>query len=161
MDSTSAAADAVAAFEAYGLAEQDMRSRVRDRMGMADSELTVLRHLVRAERGSLSITPGELARRMQFSTASMTALLDRLERTGHIRRCANPDDRRSLHVLPTALAHDDVRETLGAMHERMLAAVADMSPEEIAAMMDFLARLQRVVDAAPDVGGNALGPDAA
>lgn len=152
---TSIAGELIAAFEAYRSSEQDMRTRIRARMKMADNELTVLRHLVRAERVEQPITPSELARRLQFSTASMTALLDRLERSGHIRRATNPVDRRSLYILPTELAHHDVHAALGAMHERMLGAVVGMNAHDVTTMMGFLSRMQSVVDASPTMLGSA------
>ncbi len=39
-----------------------------------------------------------------------------------------------------------MRQTLGNMHDRMLAAVIDMSPEESAAVVAFLHRMSDAVD---------------
>ena len=44
------------------------------------------------------LTAGELARRSGLAPASVTGLVDRLERKGFVRRVPNPDDRRSVLV---------------------------------------------------------------
>lgn len=47
------------------------------------------------------ITPSALARELALSSGATTAVIDRLERSGHIYRADNPADRRSLHLLLT------------------------------------------------------------
>jgi DNA-binding MarR family transcriptional regulator len=44
------------------------------------------------------LTPKELVRHSGLAPASVTALIDRLERKGIVRRTAHPDDRRSILV---------------------------------------------------------------
>ncbi|WP_394685835.1 MarR family winged helix-turn-helix transcriptional regulator [uncultured Microbacterium sp.] len=132
------------ALRIYRAAEVAMRRRTRDAMSMGENELLVLRYLLRdAER---QVRPGELTRYLGLSTASTTAILDRLERSGHITRAANPGDRRSIFIQATPRAHAEVRQTLGNMHDRMLAAVIDMTPDESAAVVAFLRRMSDAVD---------------
>jgi len=132
------------ALRVYRAAEVAMRRRTRDSMSMGENELLVLRYLLRdSDRG---VRPGELTKYLGLSTASTTAILDRLERSGHITRTANPDDRRSIFIQATPKAHAEVRQTLGNMHGRMLAAVIDMTPEESAAVVAFLHRMSDAVD---------------
>mgnify|MGYP003348520541 CR=1 FL=1 len=53
-------------------------------------------------------------------------------------------------------AHAEVRQTLGNMHDRMLAAVIDMSPEESDVVVNFLHRMSDAVDGvAVDAGSHA------
>ncbi|CAH0236281.1 MarR family winged helix-turn-helix transcriptional regulator [Microbacterium sp. Bi128] len=132
------------ALRVYRAAELAMRRRTRDSMSMGENELLVLRYLLRGS--DAKVRPGELTRYLGLSTASTTAILDRLERSGHITRIANPDDRRSIFIHATDRAHAEVRQTLGNMHDRMLAAVIDMSAEESAVVVDFLHRMSDAVD---------------
>lgn len=132
------------ALRIYRAAEVAMRRRTRDSMSMGENELLVLRYLLRD--ASRQVRPGELTRYLGLSTASTTAILDRLERSGHVTRTANPDDRRSIFIRATPRAHAEVRQTLGNMHDRMLAAVIDMTPEESAAVVAFLHRMSDAVD---------------
>jgi DNA-binding MarR family transcriptional regulator len=67
------------------------------RTGLGLSEMAALEHL-QHEHGGL--TPTELGRRLSLSSGAVTALVDRLERTGHVERHPNPADRRSSVVLP-------------------------------------------------------------
>jgi len=81
--------------------------------GRAQSEATVMFHTTVAAKQGLSateekaldlldrsgpLTAGELARRSGLAPASVTGLIDRLERKGFVRRVPNPDDRRSVLV---------------------------------------------------------------
>ncbi|WP_150952071.1 MarR family winged helix-turn-helix transcriptional regulator [Microbacterium testaceum] len=132
------------ALRIYRAAEVAMRRRTRDSMSMGENELLVLRYLLRDS--TRQVRPGELTRYLGLSTASTTAILDRLERSGHVTRAANPDDRRSIFIQATPRAHAEVRQTLGNMHDRMLAAVIDMTPDESAAVVAFLRRMSDAVD---------------
>jgi len=137
-------AEVLDALRVYRVAELAMRRRTRESMSMGENELLVLRYLLREpDRG---VRPGELTRYLGLSTASTTAILDRLERSGHVTRVANPDDRRSIFVQATEMAHDEVRRTLGDMHERMLGAVVDMPADESAVVISFLRRMSDAVD---------------
>ena len=81
--------------------------------GRAMSAATVMFHTAVAARQGLSatdekaldllerfgpLTAGELAQRSGLAPASVTALVDRLERKGFARRIPNPRDRRSVLV---------------------------------------------------------------
>ena len=54
--------------------------------------------------------PSELARRLQLSTGAVTALVDRLEASGHAARAAHPSDRRRVVVTRTSKASADLAE---------------------------------------------------
>ncbi|MBZ4485771.1 MarR family transcriptional regulator [Microbacterium sp. cx-55] len=140
------AIDLLQAFRLYRAAEVAMRRRTRESMSMGENDLLVLRYLLKAKQRSEMVSPGELARYLAVSTASMTAIIDRLEKSGHVRRERHATDRRSIYVVPTVDTDDEVRATLGDMHQRMLGAVIDMSPADTLIVMDCLARLQSAVD---------------
>lgn len=59
--------------------------------------LDAMGHLVMS--GPLS--PGELSRRLDLTTAATTAAIDRLVDLGHVTRMPHPTDRRSVLVVPT------------------------------------------------------------
>ncbi|MFT4210449.1 MAG: MarR family transcriptional regulator [Microbacterium sp.] len=140
------AVELLQAFRAYRAAESAMRRRTRLKMAMGENDLLSLRYLLRAQREGRSVSPVELARYLGVSTASMTASVRRLERSGHVRRERHVTDRRSIYVVPTEAADREVRETLGDMHQAMLDAVVDLTPEQNRAVRDCLDRLQAVLD---------------
>lgn len=122
----------------YRAADQEMRRRTRDSMGMGETDLLALRYVLKAEREGEVLTPGMLARRLGISTASTTVLIDRLERSGHLARRAHPTDRRSLVVVSTTDSDSEVRQTLGRMHRAMIDVADSLDPAELRAVAQFL-----------------------
>ena len=146
------------AFRLYRAAEVAMRRRTRESMAMGENDLLTLRYLLKAQREDRVVSPAELARYLAVSTASVTAIIDRLEKSDHVRRGPHPSDQRRIVVTPTVDTDDEVRRTLGAMHSRMLEAVIDLSPEETRIVIDTLGRLQAAVDQVEPVPDDVSAP---
>jgi DNA-binding MarR family transcriptional regulator len=130
----------------YREAERRMRVRTRDSMRMGETDLVALRFLLKATRAGTLVRQRDLATALEITAASASALVDRLIRDGYVRRVPHPDDRRSVAIEPTSKTDEEVRATLGEMHQRMLAAVESLSPEELAAVAKFLTALTRSVE---------------
>ena len=130
----------------YRSAEMAMRRRAQDSMSMGENELRVLRFLTRTAASGSDATPADLARHLGLSTASITALLDRLERSGHVRRERHPTDRRKILLHGTEQTEDEMRDTLGDMHVRMMRATRGMSEAEADIVTAFLDRMRCAVD---------------
>lgn len=111
------------AMRSYRAAEVAMRRRTQQSMDMGENELLVLRYLARAQLRDDLVTPVTLSRYLGITSASTTALLDRLEKSGHIVRTPHPRDRRSIVITSSAKSDDEVRHTLAAMHDRMMTVV--------------------------------------
>jgi len=70
-------------------------------------DLTVSQAVVLAGLGEQDgLTSKHLGERIQFDSATLTGVLDRLESTGVIERRPNPDDRRSILVVLTTKGRD-------------------------------------------------------
>ena len=138
--------DVLNALRAYRAAEAAMRRRTRDSMRMNETDLLAIRYVMQARQAGRSIGPKDLSRILNISTASTTALLDRLEARGYLIRRPHPTDRRALEILPTDNADHEVRETLGVMHRRMLSAAEALSPEETLTITRFLQAMTRVLE---------------
>jgi DNA-binding MarR family transcriptional regulator len=76
---------------------------IAKRMGIETSELAALSHL--QEAGPMTL--GRLGERLSMSPGAVTALVDRLERRGHVERFPNPKDR-------TAGARSCIRQRLAS-----------------------------------------------
>ncbi len=83
-------------------------------------------------------TAGELAAAMGLSTGAVTAMLDRLEKTGYVRRLRDPADRRRVLVEPAELARDRGREVYQPFEEQTVPMFARFTDEQIAVVRDFL-----------------------
>lgn len=134
------------AMRAYRAAEFAMRRRTQQSMDMGENELLVLRFLARASQRDELVTPVHLSRYLGITSASTTALLDRLARSGHITREPHPTDRRSVTIRSSARAEEEIRDTLGAMHERMMSVVRPMTPADRAVVVAFLDAMRDAVD---------------
>lgn len=106
---------------------------------------TAVRAINLMERGPVS--PGHVGAALGLTSGAVTALLQRLEQAGHIRRVDTDDGRRRDAQLTPAgrrAAHREF-ERLG---DTIAAHFADRSPVQIAQAADALRRLAAAFDAA-------------
>lgn len=136
----------VEAVRLYRNAELAMRGTSRDSMQLGRTDMAALRFLLRAGQAGRPLSAASLARNLEISTAATTVLIDRLERSGHAERRPNATDRRAVEIWPTSTSDQEVRSTMGVLHERMMAIASALSIEE-----------RRVVHRFLGVLGTALG----
>lgn len=134
-----------------------MFAGMREDMGMRPTDLSALRMLAIRERRGEEVTPQALARHLGITTASSTALLDRLTEQGHVDRIVHPDDRRSRLVTLTPHA----RETFFAHFWPRIRAMSDVAERyddaELAVITDFMHHLADAV-ARPNDGEHHVSP---
>jgi DNA-binding MarR family transcriptional regulator len=99
------------------------------------------------------MSPSELGDRLIVTRATVTGLLDSLERRGYVRRSANPADRRGLLVAITPLGLDIVQQVRTIVHRNETAWMSVLSDTEVRAYIDLLHRLQDSIAAAPEDQG--------
>jgi len=143
-------ANLVLAIRQVTLAVQRYRLRAaRAGFGVGATEMMMLSQLYTTG----PCTPTDLAEFLSITTASMTALLDRLEAGGHIVRRRHPTDRRRILVELDPQA----RATLAAMFaytgEATASAASSLSTAEVAAVQRFLAELVNAYDRVDPVAG--------
>ncbi|PZF57819.1 MarR family transcriptional regulator [Curtobacterium sp. MCSS17_008] len=140
------AVDVLNALRRYRSAESAAQRRARDALGIGENALLALRVLLDAESEGRSVNAKELADRLEITPASTSALVDRLVRSGHVERHADPHDRRG--VILTA-SGDSMRQVLPVIDELDTRAteVAEHLPQsEMAVVVRFLEEMARVVD---------------
>lgn len=145
-DRRASAVGVLNALREYRASETAMRRRTRSSMAMGETDLLALRYLLEAERAGAGIRPKELASRLGMTSASMTALVDRMVKGGYVTREPHPVDRRAIILRPTPGADEEVRQTLSQMHERMIEVAESLSPEMAEAVTDFLLKMRDAVD---------------
>ncbi|GAA4670926.1 hypothetical protein GCM10023226_04420 [Nocardioides nanhaiensis] len=84
------------------------------------------------------VTPGRLSASMQLSAPATSAMLDRLERLGHVERRPHPTDRRSVEVVATDHAMEVGGQMFARVAARMGPVLAARSEEELAVIAAFL-----------------------
>ena len=88
-------------------------------------------------------TPTELARYTGLTTGSTTAMLDRLERAGFIRRVPNPKDRRGVLVEIDEEWGKTAGPLVAGIQQANRELLASYSPEELEIITDFLMRFTK------------------
>jgi DNA-binding MarR family transcriptional regulator len=149
--------DVVSAYHRFRRADSDLHARVRAVTSMSENELRVVQYLVSAQKDGRDVMPSEITRQLGITSASMTALLDRLERNGALERVNNPSDRRSVFIAPTPAAAATLASTLDEYERGLHGLSRDLDPGERAAVSAFLDSLTDAA-AAIAVDGNSARP---
>jgi DNA-binding MarR family transcriptional regulator len=110
--------------------------RVGSELDLKDIELDCMDIL--DTKGALS--PTDLARRAGVHPATMTGILDRLERGGWIVRERDPGDRRAVRVRLLPDRYAELLRLYASMSKSMNKILAGYSDSELKAIADFLHR---------------------
>ena len=94
------------------------------------------------------MTPSELGDGLIVTRATVTGLLDSLERRGYVRRVPHATDRRSLVVELTAEGIATLQEVRSIIHAQETAWMSGFSDDELRQYIRFLHRIQDAVAAA-------------
>ena len=89
-----------------------------------------------------TMSPSELGERLIVTRATVTGLLDSLERRGFVSRSANPADRRSLLVEITPAGLAVVQEVRTIIHRNERDWLSVLSDAELRTYIDLLHRIQ-------------------
>lgn len=136
--------DALARFRASDIL---MHERIRRTSSLTENELRILQLLVRRERDGQTVKPSEIAKFLGVSSASTTALLDRLERQGSVERRSHPTDRRSILIAPTARAESEVATLIDAYAGGVEESIERLDDAGRAAVLRFLESVSAAADA--------------
>jgi DNA-binding MarR family transcriptional regulator len=119
------------------LATERHRAGVARRLGLSDTEVSALAHL--AQHGSL--TPSRLGELLFLTSGGVTALTQRLERAGYLRRQPHPRDGRSMILT----ARPAILDEAGGLFEPLVTALdwatSELAPEQRVAVGRFLERI--------------------
>jgi DNA-binding MarR family transcriptional regulator len=92
------------------------------------------------DRGPMS--PSELSERLIVTRATVTGVLDSLERRGFVRRSGNPADRRSLLVEITPAGLDVLQDLRTIVHRNEKAWLSGLSDPDLRGYIELLHRIQ-------------------
>ena len=113
--------------------------------GLGRTDVRALVAIMDATRAGRPMTAGALGAAVELSSASVTALVDRLERVGHVERVRDEHDRRRvvLEMTPAAMAAGG--EFFGGLQRDLVAAMDSYSYEELAVVRRFLEEMTEVI----------------
>jgi DNA-binding MarR family transcriptional regulator len=98
------------------------------------------------------LTMGELARRVAVTEKTVTGIVDRLERDGHLARERDPSDRRVVRTRLTAQGESAYRRIDGEIHASVQRVLELLDPADRRALLRIVNRIIErlgVEDAAP------------
>jgi DNA-binding MarR family transcriptional regulator len=101
------------------------------------TDLNAMEHLIQS--GPLS--PTDLAKRLDVSTAAVTSVIDRLVAIGHVTREPQPNDRRGVLVVPQPASVAKAMATLMPMIMGINSVLDDFDETEKATIVDYLQRV--------------------
>lgn len=114
--------------------------------GLGRTDVRAMVAIMDAARRGEALTAGALGRTVELSSASVTALVDRLERVGHVRRARDADDRRRVVLEMSEGAMAAGAEFFGGLNRDVLAAMDGYTDDELAVVRRFLEEMTAVIE---------------
>lgn len=124
-------------------------------MRLSENDMRAIRFIMATTRDARIVTSTMLAEHLGITGPSVTKMLDRLERGGHIRREAHPSDRRALSLVVSDGTQRTATATVGRDHARRFAIACSMSSAERRTVTKFLRELAALPLLEPDGTGLA------
>ncbi|TLM81989.1 MarR family transcriptional regulator [Pseudarthrobacter sp. NamE2] len=134
--------DVLNALSEFRAAETSMLRRTRSMVDRAATDALALRYLRDASATGEGLRPTELAIRLGLSSASVTALVDRLVSSGAVRREPHPVDRRAVILRVTKQAEAAGAGPLDHARRPLADVIASLDQEELSAVMKFITRMR-------------------
>lgn len=111
--------------------------------GLTGPQVVLLKELASHE----AIHPSELARRVSLSHATVTDILNRLEKRGLVTRARSLEDRRRILVRPTRRGIALVERSPPLLQEQFSRRLTDLQDWELAQILCVLQRMASMMDA--------------
>jgi DNA-binding MarR family transcriptional regulator len=115
------------------------------RHGLNRTDVRALVAIMDAARCGEALTAGALGSAVELRSASVTALVDRLEKAGHVRRVRDPEDRRRVSLEMSDSAMSAGAEHFGGLQRDLTGAMEGYSDEELAVVRRFLVEMTDVI----------------
>ncbi len=116
-------------------AGREMQTAMAHKLKLGETDLAALDALTSSPA---PMGPVELSHRLHISSASATALVDRLESAGHVRRDSHPSDRRRIVLHASDSARAEVRATLAPLLHPLARITERLDPDEARTVLTFL-----------------------
>lgn len=121
-----------------------IEKRLGERLGVNLTDVAAMEQLITHAQ----LTPSALAAHLDVTTAAGTQIVDRLERTGHVSRTRQSDDRRKVLVVPNPASVTQIFQELAPMLNGLDAVVTALSAVDRAVIERFLGQAIDVYRAA-------------
>ncbi|MFC7533330.1 MarR family winged helix-turn-helix transcriptional regulator [Actinoplanes sp. GCM10030250] len=134
----------------YSSEAQHIGHAFANRNQLHATDMHALLAVMRAERDGSPLTPGRLGEAMGLSSGATTALIDRLERGGHLRRTRESTDRRVVHLRYADAGMSLAVAFFTPLRPHTDAVMEQFSVEELRAVERFLGGMAKALTAYRD-----------
>lgn len=122
----------------------DLHSRRLEReSGLTGPQLLVLKQI----QSTSDITAGVIARKVSLSQATVTAIIDRLERKGILQRERSADDKRKVLLSLTEAGHQALEQAPALMQESFISAFNRLQVSEQSLILSSLQQVAGMMNA--------------
>jgi MarR family transcriptional regulator, organic hydroperoxide resistance regulator len=125
----------------WAVASAELNQRLAAFLDLPGSDANALGHILWSAEEGAPLSPVELARRIGMTSGATTALLNRLEDAGHIRRIREHADRRRVTLHPEPAARARAQEFLALAGPEVAEAVLATPLEQLELVVEFTERL--------------------
>lgn len=135
------------------LAGRELQASLARGLGMRLTDMQAVDQVVSAQTPLGTV---ELGIRLGITSASATALVDRLVAAGRLTRTPDSRDRRRVAIAATEHAREEIRQALRPLVADVAAITGRLDERELATVMRFLADVTSAIrarTAAPDYRG--------
>lgn len=129
----------------------DFEAHLGRELAVNPTDLKAMEHLI----ASGPLSPTELARRLEMSTAAVTTVVDRLAAARHVTRAQHPTDRRGVIVEAAPQSIARAMGTLMPMIAGIDAVLDEFTADEQTAIVAYLERVRDVYRAQLPVADSA------
>lgn len=119
-------------------AEEALSLAGREYMQLGTTDMKAIQFLIVSANKGEAPTASTLSAHLGISNASVTKLLDRLERGGHIERLAHPTDRRSRTIRLSEQTKAAAMASMGRAQAQRFHAAASLTADEREVVTRFL-----------------------
>ncbi|MDA3833968.1 MAG: MarR family transcriptional regulator [Spirochaetales bacterium] len=111
--------------------------------GLTGPQLLVLKELSE----NPSITPSQLARRLSISQATITTMLDRLAKNGHLKRFRDTADKRKVHIELQEKGLDILERSPSVLQEDFVRTFSNLPDWQQTQILSSLQRVAQLMNA--------------
>jgi DNA-binding MarR family transcriptional regulator len=122
-------------------------TKVARRYGLSHAALNALAVI---EGAGGPVPAGQISTQMHISTATMTSVLDTLERNSYVVRRPDPADRRRVLVDVTPAAQALLDQVLPAVQQLVTATLSPLGDQTLQTLLQTLAAASEALGSAPD-----------
>ncbi|MFJ1646041.1 MarR family winged helix-turn-helix transcriptional regulator [Streptomyces sp. NPDC088258] len=136
----------IEALRAYGGQFTELSRLFADWLGLHSTDAAALLEIAAADERGTPLSPARLSERILLSPSATTALLNRLEKAGHIIRSREHTDRRIITLRSSAYVQERADEFFRPLGVRLDAVMAGHPPEVVAGFQALLTDLSTSMD---------------